>query len=120
MNSRNTIIAIIAILSASLAFAEDFKTVNGKEYKNATVSYIEADGIVVKTKSGISKIYFVELPKEVADKWLAPVFAAQKAAEEKRIEAQNAAEREREEKEKKATAERSLGCLLYTSDAADD
>ena len=34
VNSRNMIIAILAALSASLALADDFKTVNGKEYKN--------------------------------------------------------------------------------------
>jgi 3D (Asp-Asp-Asp) domain-containing protein len=64
MNSQKITLAIIAMLSASLALAEDFKTVNGKEYKNAEVSRVEPDGIVLKTKSGISKIYFTELPKE--------------------------------------------------------
>jgi hypothetical protein len=64
-----TAIAILAALFTSLAFAEDFKTINGKEYKNATVSHIEADGIVLKTKSGISKIYFAELPKEVQERF---------------------------------------------------
>jgi hypothetical protein len=59
-----TALSIFA-LSASLALAEDFKTVNGKEYKNAKVSRVESDGIVVVTKSGISKVYFTELPKEV-------------------------------------------------------
>jgi hypothetical protein len=39
----------------SLALADDLKTINGKEYKNATVSRVEADGIVIKTKSGISE-----------------------------------------------------------------
>src|SRR5207244_377606 len=58
-------LAILTALCASLALAEDFKTVNGKEYKNATVSRVEPDGIVLKTKSGITKVYFVELPKEV-------------------------------------------------------
>jgi hypothetical protein len=33
-------LAILAALSASLALAEDFKTVNGKEYKDATVSRV--------------------------------------------------------------------------------
>jgi hypothetical protein len=77
MNPRNTIIAIFATLSASLALSEDFKTINGKEYKHATVSHIEADGIVLKTKSGISKVYFVELPKEVQQRF---GYDAQKAA----------------------------------------
>ena len=31
----------------SLALADDFKTVHGKEYKNATFSRVEIDGIVV-------------------------------------------------------------------------
>ena len=69
MTSRKTIIAILATLSASLTFAEDFKTINGKEYKNVTVSRVEADGIVLKSKSGISKVYFVELPKEVQERF---------------------------------------------------
>ena len=53
----------------SIALADDFKTNNGKEYKNATVTQVEADGIVVRTKSGISKLYFVELPKEVQQRF---------------------------------------------------
>jgi hypothetical protein len=65
MNPRKTIIVILATLSASLALAEDFKTINGKEYKNVTVSRVEADGIVIRTKTGISKVYFAELPKDV-------------------------------------------------------
>jgi len=62
-------LAIFAALSASIALAEDFKTINGKEFKNATVSRVELDGIVLKTKSGISKVYFVELPKEIQERF---------------------------------------------------
>jgi hypothetical protein len=54
---------------ASAAVAEDFKTVNGKEYKDATITRVEPDGIVVKTKSGVIKVYFAELPKEVQDRF---------------------------------------------------
>ena len=60
-----TTLAILAALSVSLALAEDFKTVSGKLYKDATIVRVEADGIVVRTKTGISKIYFIELPKDV-------------------------------------------------------
>ena len=102
-------LAILAALSASLALAEDFKTINGKEYKDATVSRVEADGLVLKTKGAIVKVYFVELPKEVADKWIPPEqkerIAAEQAAEKKRIEVRKAAERERAEKEKNAEAD---------------
>jgi hypothetical protein len=55
----------LAAFFASLALADDFKTINGKEYKNVTVSRVEADGIVIRAKEGISKVYFTELPKEV-------------------------------------------------------
>ena len=57
------------MLSAALALAEDFKTINGKEYKDVTVSRVEADGIVIKTKTGLSKIYFTELPKDVQERF---------------------------------------------------
>jgi hypothetical protein len=66
---------ILAVLFASLALSEDFKTTNGKVYKEATVSRIEGDGIVLKTKTGIFKVYFIELPSEVQERfhWAKPV-----------------------------------------------
>src|SRR5439155_5935972 len=65
---------ILAVLFASLALSEDFKTTNGKVYKDATVSRIEADGIVLKTEKGIFKVYFAELPQEVQERfhWVKP------------------------------------------------
>ena len=69
VNYGATTLAILAALSASLVLAEDIKTINGKEYKDATVSRVEADGIVLKTKSGVTKLYFTELPKEVQERF---------------------------------------------------
>ena len=65
---------ILAVLFASLALSEDFKTINGKVYKDATVSRVEWDGIVLKTGAGISKVYFTELPQEVQERfhWAKP------------------------------------------------
>jgi len=65
---------ILAVLFASLALSEDFKTTNGKVYKDATVSRIESDGIELKTKTGISKVYFAELPQDVQERfhWAQP------------------------------------------------
>ena len=65
---------VVAVLFASLALSEDFKTVRGKVYKDATVTRIEADGIEVKTKTGISKVYFTELPQDVQERfhWAKP------------------------------------------------
>lgn len=62
-------IAICLILFCSIALADDFKTIYGKEYKNAKVSRVEPDGIVLTTNSGISKVYFVELPKGIQDRF---------------------------------------------------
>jgi hypothetical protein len=56
---------LIVCAVTSIALADDFKTNNGKEYKNATVTQVEADGIVVRTKVGLSKLYFTELPEDV-------------------------------------------------------
>ena len=59
------------------------KPLAAKEYKDATVTHVEPDGIVVKTKSGIYKIYFAELPKDVQERFHydpAQAAAAQAAA----------------------------------------
>ena len=74
MNCCGTTVVILAVLLASLALSEDFKTTRGKVYKDATVSRVEADGIELKTKTGISKVYFTELPQEVQERfhWAKP------------------------------------------------
>src|SRR5438874_685041 len=62
-------VAVLVVCFASVALADEFKTMDGKIYKDATISHVEADGIVIKTKTGISKIYFVELPKDVQERF---------------------------------------------------
>jgi hypothetical protein len=69
---------IFIVCFASVALADDFKTIDGKEYKNVKVSRVEPDGIVLSNKSGISKVYFTELPKEVQERFH---YDAQKGAE---------------------------------------
>jgi hypothetical protein len=69
VKSGPTTLAIFGALSVSIALAEDFKTVSGRVYKDATISSVEADGIVLRTKTGISKVYFVELPKDVQERF---------------------------------------------------
>jgi hypothetical protein len=64
---RIKLFTILLLSFAVAALSEDFKTVNGKEYKDATVTRVEPDGIVVKTNSGVTKIYFTELPKDVQE-----------------------------------------------------
>lgn len=60
-------VLILSVISVGLA--DDFKTIAGKEYKDATVTRIEPDGIVLTSKQGISKVYFTELPKDVQERF---------------------------------------------------
>jgi thiol-disulfide isomerase/thioredoxin len=62
-------LTLFVLCFGSVALADDFKAIDGKEYKNVTVSRVEPDGIVLRSKSGISKVYFVELPKEVQERF---------------------------------------------------
>jgi hypothetical protein len=72
-----TTLTLLVALSTSVALADDFKTVEGKEYKNVTVKRVEPDGLVLSSKSGISKVYFTELPKDVQQRY---GYDAEKAA----------------------------------------
>ena len=78
-------VVVLSLLCFTTAVvADDFKLVTGKEYKNVTVMRVEPDGVVVKTKSGISKIYFVELPNDVQQRFhynaaIASAYSAQQA-----------------------------------------
>jgi hypothetical protein len=62
-------LTFLILCFTSATFAEDFKTVSGKEYKDATITRVEPDGIVVKTNSGVTKVYFTELPKDVQERF---------------------------------------------------
>src|SRR6476661_9290189 len=91
------ILTSLIVCFASVAFADDFKTIKGKEYKDATVSRVEPDGIVLKTKSGISKVYFVELPKDVQERFhynaaIASAYSAQLAVNQSTMAAANRGE----------------------------
>src|SRR5205809_473436 len=105
-------LAILAALSASFALADDFKTIDGKEYKNAKVRRVEPDGIVLITKSGLSKVYFVELPKEIQERFhydaqQGAQFTAQTLEENRLIRQQQAGEEQkRVEQKAKDLAER--------------
>jgi len=103
------VLAFLILFFASVAFSDDFKTVNGKEYKDATITRVDPDGIVVKTKSGVSKVYFAELPKDVQERFhydqqKASAYSAEQAAnytayqkqqEEAQRERENAAAKQR-------------------------
>jgi len=41
-------LVILIVCFASIALADDFKTISGKEYKNATVTQIDPDGLSLR------------------------------------------------------------------------
>src|SRR5205823_4427984 len=81
------------ILTTNTLVAEDFKTIDAKEYKNVTVSRVEPDGIMLTSSSGISKVYFTELPKDVQERFhydaaKASTYSAQQTANEQAFQKQ--------------------------------
>jgi len=66
--------------SASLALADDITTTTGKVYKNASVSRVEPDGLMVKFSGGLVKIPFADLPKELQQQYHYDPEASQKYA----------------------------------------
>jgi thioredoxin 1 len=80
-NWKMKVFVFLILCLTTVAVADDFKLVSGKEYKNVTVTRVEPDGIVLRTKSGISKVYFIELPKEVQERFQynAPIASAYSA-----------------------------------------
>ena len=66
---KTTLLTVSIVLIVSLGFSEDFKTLGGKEYKDANVARVEPDGIVLRTKTGVSKVYFTELPRDIQERY---------------------------------------------------
>jgi thiol-disulfide isomerase/thioredoxin len=99
------IFSFVILCFASVALADDFKAIDGKEYKNVTVSRVEPDCIVLMSSSGISRVYFTELPKEVQERFhydatQAAAYSAEQAA------GQEAFLTQREELRRKVAEER--------------
>lgn len=59
----------MVLAALQFASADDFKTTRGKDYKNATISRVEPDGIVIKFSGGIVKIPFTDLSEELRRKY---------------------------------------------------
>src|SRR5439155_5679857 len=62
-------LTFLILCFASIVLADDFKTINGQEYKNVTVSRVEPDGIVITFSGGIVKIPFTEMSPEIQKKY---------------------------------------------------
>jgi len=89
------LLIFLLVLATRALLADDFKAIDGKEYKNVTLSRVEPDGIVLITSWGISKIYFTELPKEVQERFhydvaKAGAYSSEQAASQEAFERQQA------------------------------
>ncbi len=58
---KTTLLTVSIVLMVSLGFSEDFKTLGGKEYKDANVARVEPDGIVLRTKTAFQHIGILSL-----------------------------------------------------------
>ena len=116
MSTKVLTFLILPFISA--AFADDFKTLNGKEYKDATVTRVEPDGIVVKTKSGVTKVYFAELPRDVQERFH---YDSEKAASYSAEQAANYAAYQKQQEEtrrQRADADAKNNAVLAEQQAA--
>ena len=60
---------LLLALSLTILRADDIKTTTGQEYKDATISRAEPDGLVIMYSAGIVKIPFTELSPEIQKKY---------------------------------------------------
>jgi thioredoxin 1 len=102
-------------LIPGVALGDNFKTIDGKEYKNVTVSRVEPDGIVLVTSVGISKVYFTELPKDVQQRFHYDVKKA--AAYSSQQAATQAAFQQQQEQLRRQLAERETNYWLSQQSA---
>ena len=112
------LITFVILCSALVALAEDFKAIDGKEYKNVKVSRVEPDGIVLISKSGISKVYFTELPKDVQDRFhydaeQAAAYSAEQTASQMAFQSQQAELRRKLAEEEKQILDRTRTSQKY-------
>lgn len=96
---RFAVLSIGALIFLSPALGEDIETLNHDVYKNATISRVEPDGIVITHSAGIVKIPFSELPAEYArrfnyDKSKGEKFASEQAEAQRQLYLKTQVERQ--------------------------
>ena len=66
---KNKISLLALILCASALHAEDFTTLDGDKYTNATIKRVEPDGLVIADADGVRKLRFKKLAPEIGIKY---------------------------------------------------
>jgi hypothetical protein len=90
---------LLVLLAASAVFAVDITTRDGKTYKHAKVTGVDADGVRITHSTGVAKVPFDNLPDAIQKEYNydpAKVAASRKAAEEANAAAAQAATAQRE------------------------
>lgn len=67
MKPKITLLSLI--LCASALHAEDFTTLDGDKYTNATIKRVEPDGLVIADADGVRKLRFKKLAPEIGVKY---------------------------------------------------
>lgn len=73
--NRNRIKAVLHLCSTALllaavdCFSADITTLDGKTYKDARVTGVEADGVHITFRQGVVKLPFDELPAEIQQQY---------------------------------------------------
>jgi hypothetical protein len=116
-------LTLFSMCLATVSLADDFKTIDGQEYKDATVTRVEPDGIVLTTHAGISKVYFTELPKDVQEQFhydpaKAAAYVSDQKAELERVRKQQEEARQRAEETDKYWREQA-GAKTQPSETAE-
>ena len=63
------VVGAIVVLCAASCFAMDITTSDGKTYHDVTIMRAEADGLVITHSGGAGKVPFLELPKDIREKY---------------------------------------------------
>lgn len=73
-------VTVSAVSSTSV-----LRDLSGREYRNAKITGKEPDGLMVKHEGGVSKVLFVNLPKEIQDKYEFDPIEAEKFREARAV-----------------------------------
>ncbi|HWB59531.1 MAG TPA: hypothetical protein VG733_08565, partial [Chthoniobacteraceae bacterium] len=84
------IVPMLLLFFAGAGFADDITTTDGKTYKGVEITKTEPDGITIMSDSGVEKIPFTSLPKDLQAKYgydpdKAAAYAAQDAATQSQL-----------------------------------
>ena len=117
MGSTLFLISLAASLCISSVRAEDLKTQSGRTYKNATITRVEADGLVITYKFGIVKVAFQNIAAESREAFN-PQKAAELAEKTQREQEERTRERARETAQRtiEETAQRHRSVVAFEED----